>query len=454
MLELPGRIGLGVDVADLLHLQAALQADGVVQAAPDEEGVLRRGKLRRKPRDALLVLEQALHLLGQRGQGFEELRLARRVDLPADARKEDGKQVADDELRGVCLRRGHGDLRPGERVEDAVRLARDGRAHDVDDGQRAVSLALGLAQRGQAVRGLARLAHDDDELVLLQEQPAVAELRSELRPNGQPRQVLEDVLRRDADVVRRSAGDHADAADAARGLLVQARGGEVDAAVLLDVGMDRVAHGLGLLVDLLHHEVLKACLFRGLGVPLDMRPLLLDPLAVDVVELRAVLGEAGDLQVADVIDVARVLEQRRDVGGEERLPFARADDHGAVLARGEDLLWVVRKEHGQRVGAADAHHAAGECVDGAALILLVVVVHELDGDLGIRLGLEAIAVLLQLLAQLLMVLDDAVVHRDNRHVVAAVRVRVALRGLAVRGPARVADAAGALERAAAVDLLG
>ena len=78
----------------------------------------------------------------------------------------------------------------------------------------------------------------------------------------------------------------------------------------------------------------------------------------------------------------------------------------------------------------------GERVDGAALILLVVVVHELDGDLGIRLGLEAIAVLLQLLAQLLMVLDDAVVHRDDRHVVAAVRVRVALRGLAVRGPAR------------------
>ena len=40
MLELTGSVGVRVDVADLLELQAALQREGVVEPAPDEEAAL------------------------------------------------------------------------------------------------------------------------------------------------------------------------------------------------------------------------------------------------------------------------------------------------------------------------------------------------------------------------------------------------------------------------------
>ena len=77
-------------------------------------------------------------------------------------------------------------------------------------------------------------------------------------------------------------------------------------------------------------------------------------------------------------------------------------------------------------------------------------------DLGVRLARELVAAGLQLLAQLTEVLHDAVV--DDGHAARAVqvRVRVAVRGGAVRGPARVGNAAGGAKVAlgALLDELG
>ena len=69
-------------------------------------------------------------------------------------------------------------------------------------------------------------------------------------------------------------------------------------------------------------------------------------------------------------------------------------------------------------------------------------------DLGVGLGLELVALRLQLLLQLEVVLDDAVVHDDDAAGAVAVRMRVFLGGAAVRGPARVADAVEPVDRLA------
>ena len=42
---------------------------------------------------------------------------------------------------------------------------------------------------------------------------------------------------------------------------------------IVDATADRVAHGLGLLVDLFEHEVLEAALLCGIHVPLDVNRL-------------------------------------------------------------------------------------------------------------------------------------------------------------------------------------
>ncbi len=56
-----------------------------------------------------------------------------------------------------------------------------------------------------------------------------------------------------------------------------------------------LAHGLGLLVDLLEHEVVVAGLLRRRGVPVDMEFLAVDRHAVDVSDPHAVAPQLGKL---------------------------------------------------------------------------------------------------------------------------------------------------------------
>src|SRR6185295_4627584 len=69
--------------------------------------------------------------------------------------------------------------------------------------------------------------------------------------------------------------------------------------------------------------------------------------------------------------------------------------------------------------------------------------HQVRDRFGIGVGRELVAQQLKRVAHVAVVLDDAVVH--HAHAAADVRVRVALGRRAVRGPARMADADGALE---------
>ena len=240
----------------------------------------------------------------------------------------------------------------------------------------------------------------------------------------------------------RAAGHHADAAHSLEVLVGKTGGGEVRHAVARK-GVEGVRHRLGLLVDLLHHEVLVAGFFGGLRIPLDGGEGLFNDVAVQVVEGHLARLQAAQLHVADVVNIPGELEDGRRVGGQEGLPFAHADDHGAVFPGGPDLAGIVLEHHRQRVGAADAHHGMVDGVHRGALVFLVVIIDELHRHLGVGGGIKAVALFGQLVFQLLVVLDDAVVHRHHVHVVAAVGVGVDLAGLAVGGPAGVADAAAA-----------
>ena len=99
---------------------------------------------------------------------------------------------------------------------------------------------------------------------------------------------------------------------------------------------------------------------------------------------------------------------------------------------------VVLAHHRQRIGAFELGDRGAHGLE-QVLHRLQVVVDAVSDDLGVGLGGELVAAPLEVRAQLLVVLDDAVV--DDREAVARdVRVRVALARHAVRGPARVRDA--------------
>ena len=106
-----------------------------------------------------------------------------------------------------------------------------------------------------------------------------------------------------------------------------------------------VADGARLLKDFLEHEVLVAALFGHDGVPQDVRDLAVHGAAVEIAQPHAGWREDGHIAIGQEEHVARVAEDGGDVGGDEVLVIADADDHRRAVARGDDLV---------RVGAANA----------------------------------------------------------------------------------------------------
>ncbi len=77
---------------------------------------------------------------------------------------------------------------------------RDGRGRHVHDAHRVLALALGVAQGGQGVGGLARLRDDQRQPVALQGRLAVAGLRRDIDLHRQAGDLLEPVASDEAGI--------------------------------------------------------------------------------------------------------------------------------------------------------------------------------------------------------------------------------------------------------------
>ena len=78
--------------------------------------------------------------------------------------------------------------------------------------------------------------------------------------------------------------------------------------------------------------------------------------------------------------------------------------------------------------------------------VLHVFFHQVGDDFGVGFGDELVALFFELPLQFDVIFHDAVVDDDDLAGAVAVRMRVFFRGAPVRGPARVADAVGAVDR--------
>jgi hypothetical protein len=88
----------------------------------------------------MVCIQEALHLLGQVEQLFEdEFDLLRRQRAP-DLRELERDQRQERDLSGERLRRRDPDLEPGARIEDSVDLPCDLRAELVGDRERSRAL--------------------------------------------------------------------------------------------------------------------------------------------------------------------------------------------------------------------------------------------------------------------------------------------------------------------------
>ena len=179
VLELGGRVGLGVHVGDLLQLLGTLEGDVVAAHPSDVEGARGRGEVLGRVGDGVLAGEHLCDLSGQSAEGPHEPATVGRAHV-ADASEVESQEGQDDGGRRERLRRSDRHLGPGVEVDPRAALAGDGAARGVDDAEDPASFALDLLDRGQGVEGLTRLADGDVEGVGLDDRVAVAELRGGL----------------------------------------------------------------------------------------------------------------------------------------------------------------------------------------------------------------------------------------------------------------------------------
>jgi hypothetical protein len=150
--------------------------------------------------------------------------------------------------------------------------------------------------------------------------------------------------------------------------------------------------------------------------------------------VAAQLGEVALLQKDEAIGDR---QQGKDVRADEVLLEADADDQGAALARGDQPSRVVGVDDAEGVGPVEparAAHGLGQRMARGELI-----VDGVHDDLGVGLRGEAWPAAILLGAQLLVVLDNAVVH-DGAALAGEVRMGVLGGGLAVGRPAGVGNA--------------
>ena len=157
-------------------------------------------------------------------------------------------------LRRVGLGRGDADLGARLDVHRAVGLARRRGAEDVRDGEDLAAERPHATRRGEGVCGLARLGDDDAERVVGDERLLVVELGGVLAEDRDLRPVLHELAGDEAHVIGSAAGDHVDAVDGGQLLLGHVKLVEKDA-VLAEAVLQEPTDGLGLLGDLLRHEV-------------------------------------------------------------------------------------------------------------------------------------------------------------------------------------------------------
>ena len=280
VLHLAGRVALGVDVGDLLELERAFEGDRVVDAAAEVEEVLgpvvAPGEL---VHGLLLAADRPRRPPAAAGPGRPGS--CRSTSPIRTLAQVEGEQVEGHELGGEGLGRGDADLRAGVGVDhplaDAGRLA----PHDVADGEEVGARARGRPPwpRGcppsrrtgrcpRPARGRRRSGRGSG-----------TRSRSPPRP-GCGRAPRSGTCRpaRSARRCRRPGGAGARPARSSSSVsfTVSKR---ISARLEVHAPGEGVLHGLGLLVDLLEHEVLVAALLGLDGVPVEALHGPLDRLA-------------------------------------------------------------------------------------------------------------------------------------------------------------------------------
>ena len=278
----------------------------------------------------------------------------------------------------------------------------------------------------------------DEQRVRRHDGIAVAELARDLHVAGNPAHLLDEVPGHGAGVEARAAGDDVHRPgppEDFRG--VRAEGGCEQPAVG-DALLERLRHRARLLVDFLEHVVRVLALVGRIGGELAFLGRAMHRLA-DRSTTRTLRWWISATSPSSRKMNRRVTGSRADTSDATKFsPVPESNHDRAPTARNHQVSGVCLAHDDERVGALELGDSGADGFEQAGL-RLEVIMDPVGDALGVGIRGEAVAELLQLVAQFLVVLDDAVVD-DRKTIVGDVRVRVALTRNPVCRPARVGDA--------------
>ena len=103
------------------------------------------------------------------------------------------------------------------------------------------------------------------------------------------------------------------------------------------------------------------------------------------------------------------------------------------------MVGLVRAHYNDSVGSDNFVQREAHGLLKIDLLFVLNVLNEVDEDLGVGIAREGVAFGCEQLFELGIVLDDSVVDNDKSSGIGCVRVRIAVRRLAVGSPAGVSD---------------
>src|ERR1700735_115128 len=205
----------------------------------------------------------------------------------------------------------------------------------------------------------------------------------------------------------------------------------------------RVAHGARLLKNFLLHEMLEAAFFGHDRVPGDVLDRAVDGVAFEIHQADALRGEHGDFAVAEEEHIASVLENRGNIACDKKLVLTQPYHNGRAKACRNYLERIARGQCHESV--SPAHHF--DCLQNSSFERSVfrIFFDEVRDDFSIRFGEKFVTFFDELMLQLHIIFDDAIVYDDDFTGAVAVRVGILFGWASVGGPTGVADSVDTIE---------
>ena len=311
----------------------------------------------------------------------------------------------------VCLGRCDRNFWASECVKHLIGFTSNATAHLIDDCHCGNALFFCKTQCCQCIRCLTRLANNDHQCLLIEWHFTIAELRCEFHTHRDICYIFQHILSSHAHMPCRATGNNIDLLKIFNFVLGDLHTGQVDSAVL-DHRVKGILNSFRLLMDFFHHEMLKAAFFGCFCIPLDLGGLLLNFITVQVIEMSFTRSQFCELKVANVIHVASVFQNCRDIRSHISFTIRNTDNHRAILTRHPDFARIITEHQFKRIGTSYTNHRLGNGIDRAEVVLLIIVVHQLDDYFGIRLAVKSITVLQQLFLQFDIVFNDTIMNAD------------------------------------------